>query len=278
MRIHAVQTGTVAVRASQRDGTQGSGPLRLVNTLRDRKWTNPLPIYAWVVEHPEGIIVIDTGETAKASEPGYFPSWHPYYRFGVKEWVKPEDEIGPQLHVLGLSPADVRWVIMTHLHTDHAGGISHFPNAEFVVPRDEYRQAAGFMGQLRGFLPQHWPQWFSPRMIDYQPEPHGSFPETVPLTNAGDVHLVPTPGHTVGHQSVILEHDGISIMFAGDTSYTELHMLNQIVDGVTFDVATAQQSLSRTRQYVEQRPTVYLPSHDPDAATRLTNRQLAVKH
>lgn len=278
MRIHAVQTGTVAVRASQRDGTRGSGPLRLVNTLRDRKWTNPLPIYAWVVEHPEGIIVIDTGETAKASEPGYFPSWHPYYRFGVKEWVQPEEEIGPQLQALGLSPADVRWVIMTHLHTDHAGGISHFPEAEFLVSRDEYRQASGFMGQMRGFLPQHWPQWFSPQLIDYQPEPHGSFPETVTLTNVGDVHLVPTPGHTVGHQAVILEHDGISIMFAGDTSYTEQHMLNQIVDGVTFDVATAQQSLSRTRQYVEQQPTVYLPSHDPDAATRLANRQLAVKH
>ncbi len=63
MRIHAIQTGTVAVKARQREGT-GRGPLRLLNTLRDEHWTKPLPILAWLIEHPEGLIVVDTGETA----------------------------------------------------------------------------------------------------------------------------------------------------------------------------------------------------------------------
>jgi hypothetical protein len=43
-----------------------------------------VPILAWVIEHPEGIIVVDTGETARTAEPGYLPSWHPYYRFAVR--------------------------------------------------------------------------------------------------------------------------------------------------------------------------------------------------
>ena len=62
------------------------------------------PPNAWVVEHPEGLIVIDTGETARASAPGYFPRWHPYFRSGVKEWVQPNEEIAPQLTGLGISP------------------------------------------------------------------------------------------------------------------------------------------------------------------------------
>ena len=79
MRMHAIQTGTVAIKTRQMSG-RGHGPLRLVNTLLDATWTEPLPIYAWVIEHPEGLIVVDTGDTAHTSESGYFPWWHPYYK------------------------------------------------------------------------------------------------------------------------------------------------------------------------------------------------------
>ena len=48
-----------------------------LNTLLDREWTEPLPIYAFAIEHPEGVIVVDTGETARVAEPGYFPRWQP---------------------------------------------------------------------------------------------------------------------------------------------------------------------------------------------------------
>ena len=84
MRIHAIQTGTVAITTKWREG-KGHGRLRLVNTLLDRRWTEPLPIYAFAIEHPEGVIVVDTGETARASEPGYFPRWQPFFRFAVRE-------------------------------------------------------------------------------------------------------------------------------------------------------------------------------------------------
>lgn len=59
MNIHAIQTGTVAIRPNQRQG-KGPGLVRFINTFSDRRWTEPLPIYVWVIEHPEGITVIDT--------------------------------------------------------------------------------------------------------------------------------------------------------------------------------------------------------------------------
>ena len=126
MRIHAIQTGTVAIKQRQVRGV-GQRVGRRLNTLLDRVWTDPLPIYVWVIEHPEGIIVVDTGETARVTEPGYFPRWHPYYRLGVREWVRPEEEIGPQLRALGLPPEEVRWVVLTHLHSDHTGDSLIFP-------------------------------------------------------------------------------------------------------------------------------------------------------
>ena len=204
MRIHAIQTGTVAITTKWRNGA-GHGRLRLVNTLLDRKWTEPLPIYAFAIEHPEGVIVVDTGETARVSEPGYFPRWQPFFRFAVREQVQPEQEIGPQLEQLGILPSDVRRVVMTHLHTDHAGGLHHFPDNEILVSRAELDYAAGLLGRLRGYPNKRWPAWFRPTLVDLPAIRFGPFPASMPLTEAGDVTLVAVPGHTPGQLAVVVE-------------------------------------------------------------------------
>jgi glyoxylase-like metal-dependent hydrolase (beta-lactamase superfamily II) len=274
MRIHAVQTGAVTVKKRQQQGSRGQGAIRLLNTMLDAEWTDPLPIYAWVIEHPEGLIVVDTGETARTSEPGYLPWWHPYFRLGMRAWVKPEQEIGPQLKAMGVSPQDVRWLIMTHLHTDHAGGLHHLPESDILVSRTEYELASSTMGRLRGYLPNRWPSWFAPRLVDMRPEPVGAFAQSYPITKAQDVHLVPTPGHTEGHLSVMVEDGDRAYFIAGDASYTERTMLDQVVDGVSLDVSVAQQTLDRILRQVRDVPTVYLPSHDPDAARRLAEKRV----
>ena len=88
--------------------------MRLLRTYAGVAWSDWQPIYAWAIEHPEGLIVVDTGETARVAEPGYFPAWHPYFRREVQERVTPEEEIGPQLENRWLDPHQVRWVVMTH--------------------------------------------------------------------------------------------------------------------------------------------------------------------
>ena len=272
MQIHAIQTGTVAVKTRQLAGV-GHGVRRQVATLADSQWTEPLPIWVWVIKHPEGVIVIDTGETARAAERGYFPRWHPYYRTGVREWVQPEQEVGPQLRQLGISPEQVRWVVLTHMHTDHAGGLAHFPKSEVLLSRVEFQQSSGRLGQLRGYLPQHRPAWFQPRLIDFAPQPFGAFPQSFTLTQAGDVLLVPTPGHTGGHLSVILREEGRLIAFAGDTSYTEDLLKARVIDGVATDERAEVETQARLLALAQTQPLTYLPSHDPLAPQRLAARQ-----
>lgn len=271
MRVHALQTGEVAVRERQRRGV-GHGQRRLLNTLIDRQWTERLPILAWAIEHPEGLIVVDTGETAQATQPGWFPRWHPYFRLAVRLWVEPGEEIGPTLRRVGLDPADVRWVVLTHLHTDHAGGLHHFPRSEVLVSAVELELASGFMGKVRGYLPHRRPAWFRPTPVTFDREPWEGFPASVPLTAAGDVRLIPTPGHTPGHLSVVAEDGDRLLVFAGDASYSEDILREQVVDGVAPDERVAQETLSRLLDLTRRRATVYLPSHDPAAVRRLTER------
>lgn len=272
MNVHAIQTGTVAVKESQ---VNGGDRIRrsLLGVMADSRWTEPLPIYAWLIEHPEGLIVVDTGETARVSEPGYFPRWHPYFRFGLREWVAAEQEVGPQLRALGFSPDDVRWVVLTHFHTDHAGGLGHFQASEILATKTDYEHSRGSLGSIRGFLPQRWPQWFAPRLIEHRDGPFESFAQSTTLTEAGDVRLLPTPGHTPGHMSVALEHGDQVIVFAGDASYTEQNMIDGVTDGVSPAMAAARDSLARLRGLAVARPTVYLPTHDPGSGARLAARQ-----
>jgi N-acyl homoserine lactone hydrolase len=273
MKIHAIQTGTVAVTAAWREGV-GHGRRRLLNAIADRDWTEPLPIYAFAIEHPEGVIVVDTGEDARASQRNYFTRWHPGLR-AFREWVGPEQEIGPQLAQLGIAPSDVRWVVMTHLHTDHAGGLHHFPGNEILVSGTELEFASGLRGRMRGYVAnKHWPEWFRPTAIELEPEPFGPFPQSLRLTEAGDVTLVPVPGHTPGQIGVLLDDGDHTVFLAGDSSYTQELMLDGKPDGVGSDEEAERLTHERIRALAAERPTVYLVAHDPETGARLRERQV----
>jgi N-acyl homoserine lactone hydrolase len=273
MKIHAIQTGTVAITTAWREGV-GQGRWRLLHTILDRDWTEPLPIYAFAIEHREGVIVVDTGESARASMPGYFPRWHPVFRIAVREAVEPEQEIGPQLEQLGIGPSDVRQVVMTHLHTDHAGGLHHFPDTEILATRAEIAYASGLRGQLRGYPNNRWPASFDPTPLDLEPEPLGPFPQSRHLTEAGDVTVVPLPGHSPGHVGVLVRDTDHTVMLAGDSSYTQDLLLRGVVDGVGPDEDGQRLTHQRIRAYASANPTVYLVAHDPDTAVRLAERRV----
>src|SRR5450631_2257410 len=229
--IRAIRTGLVRVRRAQREA-QSTGLARVTDMLFDKDWTEWLPIYAWVIEHDEGIIVVDTGETSRVHENGYHPSWHPFYRRASRFSVHPDEEIGFQLRNFGIGARDVRQVVLTHLHTDHAGGLIHLTGSKIWVAQKEFRRASGVGGMLQGYLPHRWPKSWDPNFIRFENRPLGPFQQSMPLTRSGDVLIVPTPGHTPHHVSVVV--CGMpSYFLAGDTSYNQHLLLAGKVDGVS---------------------------------------------
>jgi N-acyl homoserine lactone hydrolase len=273
MKIHAIQTGTVVLTSAWREGV-GHGRRRLLHAIADREWTEPLPIYAFAIEHREGVIVVDTGENARASQPGYFARWHPGLR-AFREWVEPEQEIGPQLQQLGIGRGDVRWVVLTHLHTDHAGGLVHFHDNEILVTRAELEYSSGLRGRLRGYVAnKRWPAWFRPTVLELAPEPYGPFTHSLRLTEAGDVTLVLLPGHTPGQIGVLVDQSDHTIFLAGDSSYTQELMLRGKPDGVGADEEAERITHERIRAFAEATPTVYLVAHDPETGARLAERRV----
>ena len=129
MRVHAIQTGRVKIKASQVVG-RGHGLMRRFAPLIDSEWSAWLPTFAYAIEHRDGVILVDTGASAAAKS---LPRWHPYFRNAVRFDIEPDEEAGPQLRAIGIGSGDVRRVVMTHLHIDHDGGLAAFPNSEILV-------------------------------------------------------------------------------------------------------------------------------------------------
>ncbi|MEO0686316.1 MAG: N-acyl homoserine lactonase family protein, partial [Cyanobacteria bacterium J06649_11] len=84
--------------------------------------------------------------------------------------------------------------------------------------------------------------------------------------------IVPTPGHTYGHQSVILRTNDHSVFFAGDATFTQQQLLDTKVAGICADKKAARVTIKQIQDFGKNHAMIYLPSHDPASAKRLIER------
>jgi len=269
VRVFALQTGTVRVKSAQVAPTR-RGMLRIAGPLLEPAWAGWLPTFAWLIDHPEGPIVVDTGAAAHLIR---LPRWHPYFRRAVRFAIEPEEEVGPRLRAFGLDPRDVRTVVLTHMHIDHDAGLHHFPSSVPVLAdAREIARAAGLRGHLLGYLPGRWPKGFDPAPLGWDGGRVGPFDRSTPLTRDGTVFAVPSPGHTPGHISVVVMDGETAIVLAGDAAYTQAQMMAGWPDGVGWSEAAQAATHNRLRAFAAVTPAVFLPTHDPQSADRLLAR------
>ena len=131
----------------------------------------------------------------------------------------------------------------------------------------------GLRGRLRGYPNKRWPAWLRPTLVDLSAARFGPFPASMPVTDSGDVTLVPVPGHSPGQVAIVVEDGDHAVFLAADSSYTEDALLRDVVDGVGPDEAAEHLTHERIRAYAAETPTVYLPAHDPETGARLAERR-----
>ena len=201
----------------------------------DLPWARPtFPVFAYLVEHPAGPILIDTGVGLgnEIIDKLYSPVHH---------------DLDTALGEHGMAASDVATVITSHLHFDHCGQNDRFPHARVLVQRAEVEAAKEPLYTV--------PEW--------------AFPEGVELTEiegdyrvAPGVEIIATPGHTVGHQSVLIDdgngHRTIACCQGawGVEGFTAAELGD---DG--WDQTVGAASLRRLH---ELEPTSVLFSHDPE--------------
>lgn len=267
LKIHPLETGLVQIHRRQTE-PKGKGPARLLATVFDRQWTGWLPVLSWAIEHQDGVVVVDAGQD---------PDWSPpltdiYTRLAVRFDVNQGDRLLSRLKEAGIKPADVTHHVITHLHIDHVGGAGTIHGATNVTSATEWKAAHRLDSRFAGLVvPKTLTRVTG---IHFEDESVGPFEHSHRLTGDGTVRLLPTPGHTNGHMSVLVD-DGTAprVLIAGDAVYSEAQLLRNGIDGVAINAGEAQESVERLRELCREAPTVVLPTHDPDSAARLEAMQ-----
>lgn len=269
IKIHAIQTGKVAVKRSHLTNRTAHF-LTPIKISLDKQFTEFMPIWVWVVEHPEGIMVIDTGENAEVMNPDYFkPAGKlitQYNKKNIKFNVSKENEIGFQLRQLGIKNDRIKNVILTHLHIDHTDGIKDFPNVEIIVNEDEYKKPSGH-------IPELLPNWFKPRTVSYKNDFIEIFNQAYPLTKTEDMLLIPSNGHTKNHASVLFKTDDFDILFAGDVCYNQNQLIDNDLPGINVNYKKSLKTYKNIKAYAKKHSLIFLPSHDLDSAERLKKKR-----
>lgn len=211
-----------------------------------------IPVQYFLIDTSVGFILVDTGNDPDAIDDPE-GTWGPVLAAAAQPTMEPRNHPAEQLALAGVAPADVRMVIYTHLHHDHAGGARFFPQALHLVQQAEYRWA--FNPDRYTALPYV--------ASDFQHDLRWQLAEGdwVPLPG---IHLVATPGHTPGHQSVVLwdTPDSGTVILAGDAIYCRENVEMDLPPGLNNDATAASASMHRLTALADATDASLIVSHD----------------
>jgi N-acyl homoserine lactone hydrolase len=269
VKVHAIQTGKVKIKRFEATGATNQIS-RLWQLLHTDNWTDWLPIYCWLIEHPEGPFLIDAGEIARVHEYGYLPDTI-FFNGAAKYEVKREDEVDYQLAKLGYKVEQVRGIYLTHFHNDHVDGIYHFPKAKVYVAKEAFTFTLSSKGAGLGYLKKNLPEWFQPEVFEFTDGKEGVFISSKKLTADASIVAVPMPGHSIGHTAYIVKSENYRYIFSGDTTFNG-QTLDAGIPTVILNNADAKESVRKLREYAQSSDVVVLCSHDPQVLKILESK------
>lgn len=211
-----------------------------------------LPIPTYVIEHPRGLVLFDTGMAPEAVE-------DPYGTYGdLAEFIQleftEELRVDRQLEANGYSPSDVTHVVVSHSHLDHTGGISLFPQAKFFIgapdltyPFWPFPAAAGFYRSL---------DLDRARSFEWHP-----VQGDLDLFGDGSLQILSMPGHTPGNISMLVKLADRNLLLAGDTVHLT-EALDDLPMPSDFSTLHAVHSIRRLKQIAHAHDARIIISHE----------------
>ena len=256
--VHVLQSGEVNIDRALAFRERTLHPMPYTGWFRSKEKRIWVPVSAYLIEHPEGPVLVDTGwhtdvRTNQRSHLGWL-AWS-MYRGRLLEG----QAISEQLAALGFPPEDLAAVVLSHLHADHVIGVGLVEDApRIVVSEPEWDARTDF-----GYVPSMWDG------VDLEPFaleeiPFGPAGRGLDFFGDGTVYLVYTPGHSEGHVSVLAWTESGWVLLGGDVGYAASSWEDHVLPGVTTSDEDMDASLAWVRAFAAREDCVVaLANHDP---------------
>lgn len=234
-RVRLLDSGSLVIDQSHITWNVGSGtPVRF-------------PVYSVLIEHPDGLFMFDSGydlDLVNAVLPFELPE------------QSPEQTVPSQLSKCGFEPKDVVAIINSHLHFDHCGGNKYLTDAVTYLHADELREAR---------TPEPFERFgYADQSFDCSDAKFELLEGDVEF--ADGIHLFYTPGHTVGHYSLLVElESGRPLLFMADVSYTAPAYANDQQAGFHYNPVAGVRSIRRVKRLAKEWGAEVIFSHDSEA-------------
>jgi len=219
-----------------------------------------VPVPFFLIGHPEGDVIVDGGNPLAVAR-DVRAHWGPLADV-FRPRMSAADHCADQLNELGVAPGSIRYVVQTHLHIDHTGALGHFPDATVLVAADELAAArAADPPHPRGYVREDFERpgldW---RELDGELDLYGD----------GTIRLLPTPGHSAGHTSLVLELEETGpVLLTADASDNRAQWEGRLPPRALHSREEAERSLDRLRQLAKETGALVVFGHDPENWSQL---------
>ncbi len=226
-----------------------------------------IPIGFFVVKHPKGNVLFDTGNNDKLiTDLSYWGKLATIF----EPKMKPEDAIDVQLAKIGLKPDDIKYVVVSHMHLDHGGNVGKFLNSTLVIQDDELGFAM-FPDEpfAAGYIPGD-AQVLRAGVGSSKPGSMDMLRITGDYDLFGDGSLVVhrSRGHTKGSQMLLVRMPKAgSIILTGDAAYFRDNVEKNLIPNIVlaYDPVGIVQGYDWIRRMMATENANFFTAHDPDA-------------
>ena len=270
MKIHVLHTGEVRVSPYLPFGGDNCNLLKASGMTTPKEDWIWLPVSVYLIEHPKGLILVDTGWHRDMSPEGVYDkaaqikSLGSRVLYNVNQGQIPLGEaVDEQLATMGIKPADLDYVLLTHLDCDHANGLRAVKDAKHIIVAQEELDCARKNGFIR--YKKKWWEGVDLQTIEWNGT-EGPAQKSFDLFGDGSIKMINIPGHCDGLCAVkITSEDGKYVLLFSDGGYATKSWKEMITSGVSLDKEMQRKSLQWIReQSMDANCIESLATHDTD--------------